>query len=124
MLTKKQPTTKFLLNICHYSQRILLKITLNLNLIWSLFLNKIFSEFPCLRKTILDADFPFITLKMAKGDMEPYVRAGAYKCLREMVEINEFWSNLSKNDTPLMVSMAFYSKIVKIQTIKQIIYRS
>lgn len=61
-------------------------------------------EFPSLRKTVLDADFPTITLKMAKGDMEPYVRAGAYKCLQEMVEINEFWSNLLKNDIAVIVS--------------------
>lgn len=52
----------------------------------------------------MEADFPSITLKIAKGDMEPYVRAGAYKCLQEMVEINELWSDLLKNDVDVIVS--------------------
>lgn len=53
----------------------------------------------------MDADLPSITLKMSKGDMEPYVRATAYKCLQEMVEINEMWDNLLIIDKDLIVSV-------------------
>lgn len=53
---------------------------------------------------ILDADLPSITLKMSQGDMEPYVRATAYKCLQEMAEINEMWDNLVMNNKDIIVS--------------------
>lgn len=65
----------------------------------------LFLEFPSLSKTILDAGLPSITLKMTKGDMEPYVRATAYKCLQEMIEMNEIWENLLMNDKDIIVSM-------------------
>lgn len=42
---------------------------------------------------------------MSKGDMEPYVRATAYKCLQEMVEINEFWNNLLQHNNTVLVSI-------------------
>lgn len=58
---------------------------------------------------ILEADLPSITLKMSKGDVEPYVRATAYKCLQEMVEMNEMWDNLLMNDKDIIVSMSSFN---------------
>ncbi|KAJ8953909.1 hypothetical protein NQ318_019149 [Aromia moschata] len=49
------------------------------------------------KKVVLDAELPSLILKMSVSDGEPFVRATALRCLQEMVQIQEFWCDLTKS---------------------------
>ncbi|KAJ8977091.1 hypothetical protein NQ317_003645 [Molorchus minor] len=53
-------------------------------------------NFPSFKKIVLDAQLPSLILKMALNDGEAFVRATAVKCLQEIVQVPEFWSDLLK----------------------------
>nr|CAH7755573.1 unnamed protein product [Callosobruchus chinensis] len=48
-------------------------------------------KFPSYRKVIQEAEFPSMVIRLAKKDTEAFVRASALKCLKEMIQVEDFW---------------------------------
>ncbi|VEN47491.1 unnamed protein product [Callosobruchus maculatus] len=48
-------------------------------------------KFPSYRKVIQEAEFPSMIIRLAKTDNEAFVRASALKCLKEMIQVDDFW---------------------------------
>lgn len=64
-------------------------------------------EFPAHRSILLDAELPQLVLQMALHDGEFYVRATAFKCLHELIQISEIWNVLINGDQ-FLVSTFYY----------------
>ncbi|XP_050298848.1 uncharacterized protein LOC126737833 [Anthonomus grandis grandis] len=52
------------------------------------------SMFPSYRTILIDAEFPHLVFQMALNDGEYYVRATAFRCLQEMIQVQEIWEKL------------------------------
>nr|CAH7755298.1 unnamed protein product [Callosobruchus chinensis] len=54
-------------------------------------INPLRTKFPSYRKVIQEAEFPSMVIRLAKKDTEAFVRASALKCLKEMIQVEDFW---------------------------------
>ncbi|CAH2003808.1 unnamed protein product [Acanthoscelides obtectus] len=54
-------------------------------------------KFPSYRKVIQEAEFPSMVIRLAKKDSEAFVRASALKCLKEMIQVEDFWWDFQNN---------------------------
>lgn len=83
-------------------------------------------EFPAHRSILLDAELPQLVLQMALHDGEFYVRATAFKCLHELIQISEIWNVLINGDQFLVstfyylgdVLKSFYTNLAKNRSLK------
>lgn len=81
------------IKFCSSLLNLLIEVLTKLIFCYVLFLWKSL-EFPAHRSILLDAELPQLVLQMALHDGEFYVRATAFKCLHELIQISEIWSVL------------------------------
>lgn len=55
----------------------------------------VFIEFPSFQKIVLDTQLPSLVVKIVLKDEEFFVRTTALKCLQEMCQVEDFWTNIT-----------------------------
>lgn len=63
------------------------------------------AKFPTFQDMLINNKILPVIVKMSTQDNEEYVRANAFKCIKYMVEIKNFWGQINASNTLLVSKM-------------------